>query len=382
MLFAEIPGNKSVKQELINSVANNRIAHAQLFLGNLGNAKLALALAFAQYLNCEKRRETDSCNRCHSCQMYNTLFHPDLHIIFPVFKINKIKNPVSDNFISQWREIVLANPYLSLSDWYQYLGTENKQGVIYKDESNQLQKKVTLKNYESSFRIILIWMPEKMNHFTANKLLKLIEEPPKGTFFLMISEDFEKLLPTITSRMQIVKTKQFRKEEISSFLQKEKGINKDKSETIAQIANGNLNKAIQLCQIETEEYPPLKDFQKWMQICYKANLKELVIWTDEIAKRGRENQKEFLQYSSKIIREALLVNTFNESLLKIQEEEVIFVRNFAPFIHGENSVSIFEKIEKAIKNIERNANPKILFYELSLQMMRLLKVKRKLSKKN
>ena len=379
MLFAEIPGNTAIKQNLIKVVANNRVAHAQLFLGNSGSAKLSLALAFAQYLNCEKRKETDSCNICHSCLMYNSLSHPDLHIIFPVLKINNIKNPLSDNFISQWREIVLENPYLSLTQWYQHLGAENKQGVIYKYEAEQLQKKVTLKNYESAFRVILIWMPEKMNHVTANKLLKLIEEPPKGTFFFMVTEDFEKLLPTITSRMQMVKTKPFKTENITNYLEQKKGILAEKSLQIARLANGNLNTALQLSQKEIKEGTHLKEFQSWMQICYKANLKELAKWTDEIAKNGRENQKEFLQYSLKLIRDCLLVNTLNESLLKTDKEETIFVRNFAPFIHGENSVSIFEKIEKAIKNIERNANPKILFYELSLQMMRLLKVKRKLA---
>ena len=379
MLFAEIPGNTAIKQNLIKVVANNRVAHAQLFLGNSGSAKLSLALAFAQYLNCEKRKETDSCNICHSCLMYNSLSHPDLHIIFPVLKINNIKNPLSDNFISQWREIVLENPYLSLTQWYQHLGAENKQGAIYKYEAEQLQKKVTLKNYESAFRVILIWMPEKMNHVTANKLLKLIEEPPKGTFFFMVTEDFEKLLPTITSRMQMVKTKPFKTENITNYLEQKKGLLAEKSLQIARLANGNLNTALQLSQTEIKEETHLKEFQSWMQICYKANLKELAKWTDEIAKNGRENQKEFLQYSLKLIRDCLLVNTLNESLLKTDKEETIFVRNFAPFIHGENSVSIFEKTEKAIKNIERNANPKILFYELSLQMMRLLKVKRKLA---
>ena len=379
MLFKEIPGNKSVKKELVNSVTKNRIAHAQLFLGKSGNAKLALAIAFAQFLNCEERGETDSCNSCHSCLMYNSLSHPDLHLIFPVLKINKIKNPVSDNFISQWREIVSDNPYLSLTDWYKYFDAENKQGAIYKHEAQQLQKKVALKNYESAYRVILIWMPEKMNLTCANKLLKLIEEPPKGTFFLMASEDFEKLLPTITSRMQIVKTKPFSTEEIISFLETQKGIIKEKALTIAAIANGDINKAINLSQNEIKENGLLKDFQKWMQICYKVNLLELVSWTENIAKKGREHQKEFLQYALKIIRVCLILNINNQSILKLQKEEENFVSNFASFIHGKNSISIFERLEKSVYGIERNANPKILFYELSLQMMRLLKVKCKLA---
>lgn len=378
MLFAEIPGNNKEKQDLISSVKKGRIGHAQLFLGNPGNAKLALAIAYAQFLNCENKKAEDSCNKCHSCFMYNQLTHPDLHIIFPVVKINKIKNPISENFITQWRELIIQNPYISLQDWYQYLGVENKQGVIYKHEAQDLQKKLTLKNYESAFRIILIWMPEKMNHTTANKLLKLIEEPPKGTYILMVSEDSEQILPTITSRTQIINSKQFSNLEVASFLQKEKGISIEKTKVISINVKGNMNKAIQLCANNIEEVSSIEAFQKWMQICYKVSVKELSGLTDEFAKKGRENQKGFLQHSLTIIRECLMFNTFNKVRLAEKKEEQ-FVRNFASYIHEENTLAIFDRLEKAIKNIERNANPKIIFYELSLQMMRLLKVKRKLA---
>jgi len=378
MLFSEIPGNNKVKQELISSVKKGRIAHAQLFSGNPGNAKLSLAIAYAQFLNCENKKEDDSCNNCHSCLMYNQLTHPDLHIIFPVLKINKIKNPISENFIAKWRELILENPFTSLQDWYQHLGVENKQGVIYKYEAQDLQKKLILKNYESSFRIVLIWMPEKMNHVTANKLLKLIEEPPNGTYILMVSEDHEQLLPTITSRTQIIKNKPFKNLEVATFLQKERGISNEKAEIIAFNAKGNMNKAIQLCVDEIEEVSSIETFQKWMQICYRVSLEELSSLTDEFAKKGRENQKVFFQHSLTVIRECLMFNVFNKELLLDNKQEQ-FIKNFAPYIHEENSVSIFERLEKAIKNIERNANPKIIFYELSLQMMRLLKVKRKLA---
>ncbi|OUV71889.1 MAG: hypothetical protein CBC83_07295 [Flavobacteriales bacterium TMED123] len=378
MLFSEIPGNNKVKQELISSVKKGRIAHAQLFLGNPGNAKLSLAIAYAQFLNCEHKKEDDSCNNCYSCLMYNQLTHPDLHIIFPVLKINKIKNPISENFIAEWRKLILENPYISPQDWYQYLGVENKQGVIYKHEARDLQKKLTLKNYESAFRIVLIWMPEKMNHVTANKLLKLIEEPPNGTYILMVSEDYEQLLPTIISRTQIIKNKPFNSQEVASFLKKEKGISNEKAEIITINAKGNMNKAIQLCVDEIEEVSSIEAFQKWMQICYRVSLNELSSLTDEFAKKGRENQKVFFQYSSTVIRECLMFNVFNKEL-SLDNKQERFVKNFAPYINEENSVSIFERLEKAIKNIERNANPKIIFYELSLQMMRLLKVKRKLA---
>ena len=374
MLFKDISGNEDVKKELFEAVKKNRIAHAQLFLGGGGDAKLPLSLAFAQYLNCEQKANNESCNKCHSCQMYNTLSHPDLHLVFPVLKINNIKNPTSDNFVKNWRKAIIKNPYISLNEWYDYLGSENKQGAIYKDEAENIQKKTSLKNFEAAFRIFIFWMPERMNIITANKLLKLIEEPPKGTFFFLISENFDQLLPTITSRVQTVKIKKFSNNNIVEYLQKNHNITKEKANKISRIVSGNLSKAIYICKNETnQEF--LKEFQNWMQICYKAKITETGNFTDKITKLGRENQKEFLHESLGIIRECLLVNTHNDGPLKKQELEEKFVRNFAPFIHESNGVEIFERLEKAIKNIERNANPKILFYELSLHMMRLLKVK-------
>ena len=205
-----------------------------------------------------------------------------------------------------------------------------------------------------------------------------MKEPPKGTYILMVSEDYEQLLPTITSRTQIIKNKPFNNLEVASFLQKEKGISNEIAETIAINAKGDMNKAIQFCVDEIEEVSSIESFQKWMQICYKVSLKELSTLTDEFAKKGRENQKVFLQYSLILIRECLMFNTFNKEMSADNKQEQ-FIKNFAPYIHEENSVTIFERLEKAIKNIERNANPKIIFYELSLQMMRLLKVKRKLA---
>jgi len=248
MLFKDIPGNEDVKKKLFEAVKKSRIAHAQLFLGGGGDAKLPLSLAFAQYLNCEQKANNESCNKCHSCQMYNTLSHPDLHLVFPVLKINNIKNPTSDNFVKNWREAVLENPYISLNEWYDYLGAKNKQGAIYKVEAQNIQKKTRLKNFEAAFRIFIVWMPERMNSITANKLLKLIEEPPKGTFFFLISENFDQLLPTITSRVQIVKIKKFSNNNIIKHLQTRYNTTKEKANKIAKIVSGNLSKAIYICK--------------------------------------------------------------------------------------------------------------------------------------
>lgn len=378
MLFAEIPGNENIKKEWIGAVRNNKIAHAQLVVGKNGNAKLALALAYAQYLNCESPKENDSCNQCHSCMMYRSLAHPDLHIVFPVLKIEKYNNPISDNFISQWREIFMQNPYFALQDWFNYLGGDNKQGVIYKQEAEEIQRKTTLKRYGFKYRIFVIWMPEKMNDVAANKLLKLIEEPPQGTVFLMVSENPDQLLPTIISRLQRIKTPTFSTSEVSQYLQEKLEIEQQRAQHIATIVDGDLNAAIGLCQEEMDQ-SPLKDFQRWMHICYKASLLELADWTDEFAKKGRENQIMFLQYATKIIRGCLWVNLQNESYLQLSSAEQEFIRNFSPFIHEKNQFLIFNRIDESIRNIESNANVKILIYELSLQLMKLLKVKRKLA---
>ena len=375
MLFGDIQGNINIKEQLIRSVKNNRIAHAQLFVGNEGNAKLSLALAYAQYINCKQRSKNDSCNKCHSCLMYNTLSHPDLHLIFPVLKINNIKNPISDNFIQEWKEIVIENPYLSISNWYQKLGSENKQGLIYVNEAEKIQHKIALKNHESEYRIILIWMPEKMNLDTANKLLKLFEEPSEGTVFLMITENQEELLPTILSRMQRIKIRKFNNQEVCNYLKEKMLIEEEFAQQIAKSVNGNINLAIQKTQ--EKEDVLLKEFQKWMQICYMFNLRDLAEWTEEFAKKGRENQKLFLNYSLKIIRKAFLMNFSNEKLSKSEREDIKFIKNFSLFIHEHNSIDIFKKIDNTIKNISRNSNPKIIFYELSLQLNHLLKVKRK-----
>ena len=379
MLFKDITGNKNLKARLINSVKNDKIAHAQLFIGNKGSANLALAIAFAQFLNCQKRNELDSCNECHSCLMYNTLTHPDLHLIFPVLKINNIKKPVSDNFVNEWRQLVLENPYISISEWYGNFNTGNKQGGIYKDEAELLQKKIALRNYESQYRVVLIWFPEKMNLTTSNKLLKLIEEPPKGTYFIMISENTNEILPTIISRLQTIKVNPFKTEDIVEYLYIKKEISNEIGKKIAQISNGDINKALKISDTEIGDNDFLKGFQRWMQICYKNNIIELSNWNENVVKQSRENQKSFLVYSLKIIRSAFILGRKAGKNLNVTKEEKEFISNFYPFVNENNIIDIFESIEKAIFAITRNANSKIVFYELSLQMMRFLKVKRKLA---
>ncbi len=383
MLFKEIVGNLNTKKQLIEGVRNNRVSHAQLFSGKSGSAKLALALAYAQFLNCESKLEHDSCNTCSSCLKYNNLSHPDLHIIFPVLKVSSVKSPVSDHFVGQWRDFITNNYYGTLNDWIDSFGTENKtgqQGSIYKDEANNIHKKLSLKNYEADYRVVLIWMPERMNLEVSNKLLKLFEEPPKGTIFLLVSENANQLLPTIISRLQTIKIPDFTAEDILSYFG-ENVLSLEKAKQLRNLTDADLGKISQILADKESNLDFFNDFSSWMRLSYKMDVQGISKWVDELSVKGRKQQKLFLSYAIKMVRECLIYNFACNSLLKTNENELAFLTKFSPFIHEENSVLIVEKLEESIKAINRNANAKILFFELSLQMVKFLKLKRKFAVK-
>ena len=379
MLFKEIIGNNSVKNQLIEAVRNNRISHAQLFSGKSGSAKLALALAYAQFLNCENRTTVDSCGICSSCLKFNNLSHPDLHLVIPVLKTNEVQKPVSDHFIRKWRDFITNNYYGSLNGWIDSFGTENKtgqQGTIYKDEANNIHKKLSLKNYEAEYRIVLIWMPERMNLDASNKLLKLFEEPPKGTIFLLITENTNQLLPTIISRLQSIKIADFTAEDIVNHFG-EKDLSLEKAKQLRNLTNADLGKITQILEDKEGELDLFSDFSVWMRLTYKMDVQGISKWVDNLSLKGRKQQNLFLSYAIKMVRECLIYNFASDTLLKTNENEFAFLTKFSPFIHEENSVMITEKLEESIKAINRNANAKILFFELSLQMVKFLRLKRK-----
>ncbi len=379
MRFKEIPGNIAVKKQLINIAKNNRIGHAYLFCGKSGSAKLALAFAYARYLNCENREEEDSCKKCPSCVKYKTLSHPDLHLTFPVLKIDGAKSVVSDKFILRWRDFMLKNIYGSLNNWIDTFGKENKKGEtgsIYKDEAILIHKKLELKSFEALYRVFLIWMPEQMNIEASNKLLKLLEEPPGGTVFLLVSEEPWLLLPTIKSRLQTIKIHNFISEDIIEFFSK-KNLDIKKTNQLINIAGTDLGEMIQIEEEGFETVDLFDDFSLWMRLAYKIDMVSISKWVESISIMGRKHQKLFLLYALKIVRECLIFNFGNKSLLKTNKKELDFISRFSAFIHEENSVIIIEELEKATKAISRNANAKILFFELSLQMIKFLKVKRK-----
>jgi len=379
MLFKEIIGNNSVKKQLIEAVRNNRISHAQLFSGKSGSAKLALALAYAQFLNCENRTAVDSCGICSSCLKFNNLSHPDLHLVIPVLKTKEVQKPVSDHFIGKWRDFITNNYYGSLNGWIDSFGTENKtgqQGTIYKDEANNIHKKLSLKNYEAEYRVVLIWMPERMNLEVSNKLLKLFEEPPKGTIFLLITENTNQLLPTIISRLQSIKIADFTAEDIVNHFG-EQALSLEKAKQLRNLTNADLGKITQILENKEGELDLFSDFSVWMRLTYKMDVQGISKWVDNLSLKGRKQQNLFLSYAIKMVRECLIYNFASDTLLKTNENEFAFLTKFSPFIHEENSVMIIEKLEESIKAINRNANAKILFFELSLQMVKFLRLKRK-----
>ena len=379
MLFKQVIGNVLVKKQITSSVINNRISHAQLFSGKSGSAKLVLALAYAQFLNCENRTAVDSCGTCSSCLKINSLSHPDLHLVVPVLKTKAVQNPVSDHFIGKWRHFITNNYYGSLNDWIDSFGTENKtgqQGTIYKDEANNIHKKLSLKNYEAKYRIVLIWMPERMNLEVSNKLLKLFEEPPKGTIFLLVTENASQLLPTIISRLQTIKIADFTPEDIIAYFSKEE-LSLEKAKHLRNLTNADLGKITQILDEKEGGLDLFSDFSAWMRLTYKMDVQGISNWVDKLSSRGRKQQNIFLSYAIKMIRECLIYNFASDSLLKTNKNELAFLTKFSPFIHEENSVFIAEKLEESIKAINRNANAKILFFELSLQMVKFLRLKRK-----
>ena len=383
MYFTDTPGLEETKNKLRKSIVDNKIAHAQLFYGKEGCAKLPLAIAYARYLNCEKRENTDSCGYCMSCVKYEKLSHPDLHFVFPTVKKSSTKKSISDNDVVRWREEVSANPYITIEEWIETYGSENKtgkKGMIYKDEAVSIVEKTRLKNYESKYRVFLIWLPELMNLDASNKLLKIIEEPPSGTVFLFVSKQPEKLIATVSSRLQKTKIRNFYLEEIKWFFKdhekKELNIN-----YLVNLTKGNVGKIKKIINDKTEQLVFFDSFSSWMRLAYKMNVLDLTNWVNSIAQTGRNKQKLFLEYAIKMIRECVLVNFTDPSLISVSEKERQFVLNFSPFVHEKNSISIFEELEGAYRSIGRNANPKIIFFDLSLKIGKCLKVKRKFAQK-
>ena len=381
MRFCEIIGQDEVKRQLCQSVQDGRIAHAQLFTGLSGVGKLGLALAYAQYIACPNRTNEDSCGICPSCLQYQKLQHPDLHFAFPIVKSDD--GDVCDDFVEKFRNLILENKYFDLEDWYRMMGVETKQGMIYEKESSEILRKLSLKSFGDGYKVMVIWQPEKMNATCANKLLKLLEEPPTKTLFLLVSEHPELLLSTILSRVQEVRVPRLSEDIIASGLCGEYSwLSREDAKAIAHMANGSYLTALKTMNESEENQGYFDDFVALMRNAwlvgqkkdYSALLK-LRQWSLDMAdsKVGREKQKAFLQYAQRQIRENYIYNFACPEMNYQTEKERQFSTRFAPFIHEGNVEKMMDELGKAEQQIGQNGNAKIIFFDLCLQMIVLVK---------
>lgn len=377
MQFKAIIGQENVKRQLTAAVREGRIPHAQLFTGPAGVGKLQLAIAYAQYLACPNHTETDSCGTCPSCLQYQKLQHPDLHFAFPIVKDDR--GDVCDDFAAPWRDIILNNGYFDLEDWYKALNVETKQGVIYEKESSEILRKLSLKAFGDGYKVMIIWQADKMNTVCANKLLKLLEEPPEKTLFILISEHPEQMLTTILSRVQQIRVPRLTENELAAHFRAD----------IAHIANGSYLAAKKLGEesnsgdggIQTRE-AYFDQFVALMRNAWNvghkkdyAALQALRKWSLEIAdsKVGRERQKAFLQYAQQQVRENYIYNLGHPEINYQTDKESQFSTRFAPFINENNVEKLMDELQKAEVQIGQNGNAKIIFFDLCLQMIVLIK---------
>jgi len=371
MDFSEVIGHRHLKKHFIQSINEGRVPHAQLFIGPEGSGTLPMALAYAQYLLC---RDNESC-----IKRFKNSSHPDLHFAYPVFTTKKVKSkPVSKFFTEEWRKLIKEEPYGNLFDWYKILGVDNKQGLISIEEAKEIIKSLSLKSYGGGYKVIIIWMAEKMNTECANRLLKLIEEPPNQTVFLLVAENEELIISTIRSRCQTNHLPPLSELDITQALVKNYDLEENKAKHIAHQSSGNYNKACDLVFHDSEDRVFEQWFVLWVRSAFKAKgnkavIHSLISWSETIAKSGRETQKQFLRFCQTYFRQALLLNYSVDELVFIEPKVENFkLEKFAPFVHDANILGITSELENAIYHIERNGNAKIIFIDLSIKLTRLL----------
>lgn len=382
MQFKDIIGQEDAKRSLCVSAREGRIPHARLLYGQPGTGKLQLAIAYAQYLACPNRTESDSCGQCPSCLQYGKLQHPDLHFAFPIYKEKPGRESVCDDFIGKFREIVLDRGYFSQNDWYAAIGAETKQGVIYEAESSEILRKLSLKPFTADgFKTMIIWLPEKMNTACANKLLKILEEPPEKTLFLLVSEEPEMLLSTILSRTQQMKIPGLPEQTIAeNLMERDDEMDVREARSIAHIANGSWLRALQAVEENAENSALLQQFINLFRCAWRvgvrrdyAALRELREWSTEMASTGREHQKNFLQYMQQQLRENYLRNLHCEEINYQTVGEAAFSDKFAPFVNERNIEELMRQADLAQRQIEQNGNARIIFFDLCQQIIVLVK---------
>ncbi|MDR2835480.1 MAG: DNA polymerase III subunit delta [Bacteroidales bacterium] len=373
MKFNKILGHTEIKNKLISSYKDNRLSHSYLFFGTSGVGKLALAIAYAQYLSCTDKTENDSCGQCPSCIKYEKLIHPDLHFVFPIITVNndKEKRNICDDYIKEWNEFVLSNYYFSYSDWVinlQSIVDSKSQGEIRVKESTSILNKLSYKSYESNYKIMIIWLPEFMNTEAANRILKLLEEPPENTLFFLVSDERENILSTILSRTQPIKILGIEKETLKSEIIKKYTIDENLANDIIVNCNGSMLEA-QKKIIENENTVFIfEEFTKLMRITFSKDIINIINWADKISSIGREKQKNFISYSLNFLRE-IFVYKINSNICSMTSTEKEFAKKFTNFLTKNQVEKISKQLNDTYYYIERNANPKILLSDLAFQIL-------------
>ncbi|MCC6372402.1 MAG: DNA polymerase III subunit delta' [Bacteroidia bacterium] len=373
MLYQQIIGQKEAKHRLLKMVKEERVPHALLFTGAEGSGNLPAALAFAQHLFCTSKTETGACGHCSPCQKVAKLAHPDLHLVFPIAKSKDVKS--SDDLIKEFREAVLHQPYLTLTEWFNELDAENKQPIIPVEQASDILRKLSYTSYEGSYKMMVIWQPEKMNNEASNKLLKILEEPPEKTIFVLVSNNPDQLLATILSRVQQIPFYSCTEEDITEALVQQFKLNTETARQTAILAHGNYGQALELLKHHDETVSFLSNFQNFMRLALKFDCNKAIAWIDECATLGREKQKQFLQYGLEVFRDSLMFNYGDRSLVRLSGQEKQFLEKFAPFVNQRNYERLVEEFNNNYYYIERNANPKILFMDLLLKTNELINTK-------
>ncbi len=402
MQFTDIIGQAPLKQRLVAMAQEGKTPHALMLCGKEGCGALPLAVAFAQYLLCSGKDKPEpvmdmfgggglfgdmapaetsapldhACGHCNACRMAEKLQHPDLHFMFPIFKRKSGKPNYCDEFLGEWRETLLSNPYMGMNEWMRACGAGNHQLMLYVEESDAIAKKLSLKSSQGGYKVCIIWLPEKMHPSCANKMLKLLEEPPAQTVFLLVSERPDLVIQTIRSRTQMLEVPSLAETDIEETLVQRHGILPAEAKRIAHSAQGNMSAALRaiLADGEKEEDGYFDLFVQLMRLSYMRKVKEMKLWSEQVAGMGRERQKAFLSYCQHMLRENFIYNFHRtEQLNYMDEQEAEFAVKFAPFINERNVIGIMQELSLAARDIEQNANPKILFFDFALKMIVLIK---------
>jgi len=371
--YDHIVGQSDAKQRLIKMVSEGRVPHALLFSGPEGSGNLPAAVAFAQHLFCTAKTPAGACNQCAACQKISKLAHPDLHLVFPIAKSKDVKS--SDDLIKEFREALLQQPYLSLNAWFSELNAENKQPIIPVEQANDILRKLSYTSYEGSYKVMIIWQPEKMNQEAANKLLKILEEPPEKTVFVLVSNSPDQLLATILSRVQQIPFHSCSEDEITMALVKQFNLATETARQTAILANGSYGEALEQLKHSDDTVSFLTNFQTFMRLALKFDCAKALAWIDDCAALGREKQKQFLQYGLEVFRDSLMYNYGDRNLVRLSGQEKQFLEKFAPFINLKNYEKLVEEFNSNYYYVERNANPKILFMDLMLKTNELINTK-------